>query len=526
MLNGVPVEGRSSKGYFGVLVPLNAGANSFTFTQGASSLTRVITLSTGGSGSGATAMKSAEIPADSTFPQAQEYRAPGDRITLSCKAPIGSKVTVAIGGSRYAMTPATTNSPGKGLYATTYTYSYVLPTYTGKARVVDLGAPVYTMTLGKTTKARKAPVKVGVIMPGAPFHAIATQTVVNTYDKPSSSDGASSEFYNGMVDTVATMSGSYIKLSSGKWVSRSAMRTYTTTEPLNPVVKAAAHLSNSKWETLQFDLSSPVVSTAVQNGNVIRLSIALAKSGPTPVIASNSIVSAIQQSPTASGLEYTITLKDPKAIDGFAVIKTPTGILLNLKKPVRIAGGSLPLSGITIMLDPGHGGNDTGATGPLGAVYPEKTINLNNALALQAELIGKGATVLMTRSTDIELTLDQRLTQSRDARPDLFISIHANSMENNVDISKISGFSAYYREDFALGITQHIHDSVVQNLAMPSKGVHDRNFYVTRGTWTPSILLEAGFVPNPADFEKLSSPEGQAQMAQAVTQGIIGYFTR
>ncbi len=525
-LNGVPVENRSSKGYFGVLVPLNAGVNTFTLTQGSSSVTRTITRPTASVASSAPNMSAAEIPAESAFPQAQDYRAPGEKITLSCKAPIGSTVTAAIGGKSYAMAPAATKAPGKGLYVTTFTCSYTLPVYSGKARVVDLGSPVYTMKLGKTTKTRKAPATVGVIMPGAPLNAIATQDVINTYDKPSSSDGASSELYNGMVDSVSAMTGNYIKLSSGKWVSRSGVRTYATTEPLNPVIKTVTYGSGAKWETLQVDISTPAAATAVQNGNVIKLSIALAKSGPAPVIPGDSAISGVTSGPTAGGLDYLITLKDSKAIDGFAVIKTPTGILLNLKKPVRITGGDLPLSGITVMLDPGHGGNDSGATGPLGYAYAEKTINLNNALALQTELVRNGATVLMTRTTDVELTLDQRLTQSRNARPDLFISIHANSMDNNVDISKISGFSAYYREDFAQGITQRIHDAVINSLSMPSKGVHDKNFYVTRGTWTPSILLEAGFVPNPGDFEKLTDPTGQAAFARTVTEAIVGHFAR
>lgn len=522
LLNGVPVTGRSTQGFFGVLVPLNPGANTFTLQQGGASLTRIITRT---GATAAAAMKVLDIPADSAFPQAQEFRAPGEKITLTCKAPIGSTVTVSLGGKSYPMVPGTTQAPGTGLYPTTFSYTYTLPAYTGTPRVVDLGAPVYKLQYKGTVKTRKAPATVGVIMKNALLHAIATQDVINTYDTPVSGNGAASELYSGMVDTVTAMTGNYLRLSSGKWVSRSSVRTYTTMEPLNPVVKRAAYARGDKWDTLTLDLSSPTASTAVLDGNLLKLSVALAKSGPAPLLPSGSLFKTVSVNTQEAGLEYILTLNDNQRIDGFSVTKTQTGIILNIKRPLRVHNTQLPLSGVTVMLDAGHGGSDTGALGPLGTAYAEKTINLNNALALQKALERKGASVLMTRTADTELSLDQRLTLSRNARPDLFISLHANSMDNTVDISKISGFSAFYRDSFANSLTQSIHDTVVTSLQRNSKGVQKKNFYVTRGTWAPSLLLETGFVPNPAEFELLISPSEQARMADSITAAVIGYFS-
>jgi len=322
------------------------------------------------------------------------------------------------------------------------------------------------------------------------------------------------------------MTGNYIRLSSGKWVNRSGVRTYTTLDPLNPTVKSAGYVLGDKWDTLLFDLTSPVASTAEFDGNTLKLTVSLAKSGPVPNLPAGSLFSAVSVQQNTSGLEYRMTLKENQQINGYSVSKTQTGIMLNIKRPVRIQNSNLPLNGVTIMLDPGHGGTDTGAIGPLGTAYAEKTINLENALALQAELQRKGATVLMTRTTDTEVTLDQRLTLSRNTRPDLFISLHANSMDNNVDISKVSGFSAYYREDFALPLTQGIHDTVVQTLQRSSKGIHNNNFYVTRGTWTPSLLLETGFVPNPTEFQLLIDKGEQARLASSITAAIITGFSK
>lgn len=524
LMNGVPVTGRSPQGYFGVLVPVNPGVNTYTFSQGTASVTRTLTRSSGSSAP--TPMKSAEIPAETAFPQADEHRAPGTVITLSCKAPIGATVTVALGGRSYPMTPAATKAPAAGIHATTYTAAFTLPTPTGTARVENLGAPVYTMQYGGTVKTRKAPATVGVIMPGALLYAVADQPVVNTYAKPSTSDGAGPELYRGMADRITAMTGSYIQLASGSWVSRSAVKTYTTAAPLNPAIRNVSYLSGPKWDTLRLELTSPAAATAIQSGNTLKFNIAMVQGGPVPVLPADSPAAAVTAVQGSAGLEYSLTLKDAQSLEGFAVNQVPGGLELLLKKPVRTAAGTLPLSGITVMLDPGHGGSDIGATGPLGSLLPEKTVNLSNALALKTALEQRGAAVLMTRSTDTDMTLDQRLTLSRNARPDLFISVHANSMDHNVDISKISGFSAFYREPFAQSLTQRVHDAVAVGLERGSKGVHARNFYVTRGTWAPSILLEVGFIPNPRDFELLTLPEEQARMARSVTEALIAYYSR
>lgn len=523
LLNGAPVSNRTSQGYFGMLIPLNSGANTLVFSQGNTSVTRVITRG-GSTGGAAATMKTADIVQGSVFPQISEYLTPGDVITLSCKAPIGSSVTVTLGGSTYAMVPATAQSPGKGIYPTTFTYKYTLPTYDGSPRIVDIGAPMYTMTYGKLVKTAQAPASIGVIMAGAPMHGYVTQTVLNTYDTPSTSNGASGEIYAGMTDRITKMTGSYIQLSTGKWVSRSGIRAERSNSQLTPSVTAASYAAGSKWDNVRINLSSPMAATASQSGNTLRLLIPLAQGGPVPTLPDNGMLSSATAGATANGLEYVFTLKDGQRIDGFAIQMLPEGISLNIRRPAYSSAGSQPLKGITVMLDPGHGGKDTGAIGPLGTLYPEKSINLDLALALQAQLVKSGATVLMTRTTDTDVTLDQRLSQCRTAQPDLFISLHANSMADNVDISKISGFSAFYRDNLSAALTKKIHDTVTAQMLMNSKGVRSVNYYVTRGTWSTSMLLEAGFVPNPSDFQLLISPEGRTRMATSITTAITDYY--
>ncbi|MPM92566.1 N-acetylmuramoyl-L-alanine amidase LytC [bioreactor metagenome] len=146
-------------------------------------------------------------------------------------------------------------------------------------------------------------------------------------------------------------------------------------------------------------------------------------------------------------------------------------------------------------------------------------------MKLKYELESLGAQVLMTRTEDKAVSLEERLAASKTAKPDLFISIHSNSMADNIDISKVNGFSVFYRDAHAYPIAEEIHDDTIKSLNRNDKGIHKKSFYVFRGTWTPSILLESGFVPNPAEFEWLIDDDEQSILAKSLVQTILKYYT-
>ena len=518
-INGKLVENRSPRGYFGVLMDLEKGANTFTFSQDGSYVTRIITRSTGSSA--ATKMSKAEIIASSVFPQSQEYRMPGEKITLTCQAPAGAKVSVKIGGKTYAMTTA---SKSGGLYQAKFTYTYTIPTYTGTPRNIDLGKPVYTMNYNGTVKSVTAPAKVGVIMKGSPFYAEITNEDIDTFETPNSSNGAAYELRKGMVDYVTGMTGSYARLASGLWVRKISISTYTSKAALNPKITSAVYKTGQQWDTLKLTYPSSLAATASFDGSKLKVNISAAASGVIPVLPADAPFSSAVFSKSGHIGQYTLTMKAGANIDGYYIEKVSDGIIVHIKRPVKAAKGDKPLTGIVIMLDPGHGGDDSGATGPLGTVYPEKRVNLNTALKLRTELQKLGAKVLMTRTTDKTMSLSDRLTASRDAKPDMFLSLHANSMAENVDISKIEGFSVHYKESIAKPLSQKLLEGSV-DAGRRGRGLYWANFYVVRGTWTPSMLIEMGFMPNPREAELLTDDLEQTYLAKKLASGIVDYFS-
>lgn len=520
-LNGEPVTNRSKQGYFGVLVPLSEGANTFTVTQGTSQDTRTVYRTTS---EPLKPMDSADIIKSSVFPQSQEYRSPGEKITLSCKAPVGSEVTVDINGQKLKMVSGKSDYRS-GLYPVTYTCTYTLPSFTGAPRVVDLGAPVYTMNYKGNVITRKAPAHIGVIMEGAPYYANVAGDMIYTYAVPNTDGGGVHELYGGMVDFITGMTGNYARLSTGQYVKKSAVK-ISSERTEKPIIKSSEYITGEKWDVLKLNIEASPASYITSDGKIFNIHISAGSTSKQPVLPDNRLFSSIEMSAKKNTTQYTLSLKESRNIEGYYMEKTADGLEIHFKHRIYAKEGEKPLSGITIMVDPGHGGSETGAIGPLGLDYAEKDMNLDNSFKLKAELESLGAKVLMTRTTDIDLSLNDRLAASKNAMPDMFISIHSNSMPDNVDISEYFGFSTYYREAHARFISEEMLDYVTTTLNRKNRGIHVKNFYVIRGTWTPSLLIECGFVPNPVEFEWLTDEREQQKLMKTIAESIVRYFSQ
>ncbi|HNT52994.1 MAG TPA: N-acetylmuramoyl-L-alanine amidase, partial [Candidatus Syntrophosphaera sp.] len=214
-----------------------------------------------------------------------------------------------------------------------------------------------------------------------------------------------------------------------------------------------------------------------------------------------------------------------------------------------------------IVLDPGHGGKDPGAVGARGT--REKDINLAVALKLKQMMEKElGVTVLMTRSDDRFVSLADRTKFANDNHADIFISIHTNAsktrsakgletyylstaitsearaveaLENNVvELYEGKGEKQKY-DDLAfilsdLSLTEHLENSnhlatfVHQNLVTGTRscdrGIKQANFYVLRGAFMPSILIEMGFISNGEEELLLVNKEYQDRISRTIFEGI------
>ena len=173
----------------------------------------------------------------------------------------------------------------------------------------------------------------------------------------------------------------------------------------------------------------------------------------------------------------------------------------------------------TIVIDPGHGGNDTGAmrNGIL-----EKDLTLEIALKVREYLREKGLTnIIMTRITDKTLTLDDRVQIANDNDAAIYVSIHINASVK----SEIKGIETHYYKDKGYELAKLMHKELINNITAVDRGLFKSKFYVINHTEAPSVLLELGFISNEQERSELVLEDRQKKSAKAIADGIIKFLT-
>jgi N-acetylmuramoyl-L-alanine amidase len=177
-----------------------------------------------------------------------------------------------------------------------------------------------------------------------------------------------------------------------------------------------------------------------------------------------------------------------------------------------------PQGAITVIIDPGHGGTDPGAIGVGG--LREKDVVASISYEVASILEQSGVRVVLTRSDDQFIDLDPRVQIAERADADLFVSIHANSI--SLDRPDVNGLETYYYQSGSR-LAQVIHQSILQLLHMPDRGVRQARFYVIRNTSMPAVLVETGFVTGAQDARNFNDPNWRHQMSRAIASGILQY---
>lgn len=240
------------------------------------------------------------------------------------------------------------------------------------------------------------------------------------------------------------------------------------------------------------------------------------------------------------------TVRVTMGLNGFVIyeitpVVTEPGLKIALQPP-KGSGGRLKDK--RIVIDPGHGGFATGCIGVNG--LKEKDYNLEIALKVADRLKEAGAKVFMTRETDVDLTggagpdervrrdLEARVEYAADMNADFFISIHCNSC---VVPAKRSGTETYYHGGDLSGraLAESVHPELVKVLGLPDASVRSdfdplkggRGFSVLRNSTNAGIvgiLIEVGFLNHPVDASKITDPDVQDKVADAVVRGLKDYI--
>ncbi|BDI18294.1 N-acetylmuramoyl-L-alanine amidase [Nostoc cf. commune SO-36] len=180
---------------------------------------------------------------------------------------------------------------------------------------------------------------------------------------------------------------------------------------------------------------------------------------------------------------------------------------------------SAPKGKLLVVIDPGHGGKDSGAPG-LGGLL-EKDVILPIGKRVGAILEQNGVQTVLTRDADFFVELQGRVDIAKRVNATLFVSIHANSVENRPDVN---GLEVYYY-DSGYALAEVVRKSILQEIGtIKDRGTRKARFYVLRKNSMPSILVETGYMSGYEDNPRLGTPEYQNRMAEAIARGILKYL--
>ncbi|MCB1210406.1 MAG: N-acetylmuramoyl-L-alanine amidase [Verrucomicrobiales bacterium] len=195
----------------------------------------------------------------------------------------------------------------------------------------------------------------------------------------------------------------------------------------------------------------------------------------------------------------------------------------------------------TVVVDAGHGGHDSGAKGVYGY---EKDFTLSMAQAVRASLIQRGLKVVMTRSTDVFITLGGRVAIANQTPNSIFVSLHFNSGDSSSATGietfalspqgSSSTFMGQRSSDYAqfsgnnqdgpnIALATAVHGQVIHRFKVVDRGIKRARWTVLTGCQKPGILFEGGFVTSPTDCRYIASDSYRKALSEAIADAIVNY---
>ncbi|MEO8890154.1 MAG: N-acetylmuramoyl-L-alanine amidase, partial [Coleofasciculaceae cyanobacterium] len=503
---------------------------------------------------------------DSLTPAVDIAKMPGELICFGAIAPPNATVAVKLGTETIPLMAQTqVQLPPNSAVLTQQNQPNSQPLigqYQGcaKADPANLGSPQFQLTMNGQTTTQQGSGSVSILSPAKlqVAEVISNEGVART--GPSTDYSRLTPLPKGTRATITGREGGWVRLDYGAWLKASEVRIIEGSVPPVSLIRSVRARQVEGATEIVFPLQVPVPVSVQQGDGTFTLTLYNTTAQTDTIrLDDDPLISRLDwQQVAPEKLQYTFNLKSLQQwgynlrYEGTSLILTlrhsPAlkSRLINPNSSLRtsvnedvqpsaslsrqyinqmprevtdrtriISSSKMPLAGIKILLDPGHGGpEDSGSVGPTG--YPEKAVTLIVSKLLRDQLVAKGATVYLTREEDKDLGLQERVDMIEKLQPNISISLHYNALPDDGDAENTKGVGAFWYNTQAHSLAMFLHNYLVQELKRPSYGVFWNNLALTRPHTTPAILLELGFMINPVEFEWVTNPQEQHKLAVAL----------
>ncbi|AFZ56967.1 N-acetylmuramoyl-L-alanine amidase [Anabaena cylindrica FACHB-243] len=527
LINGKPIK-RSKAGHFSPSLPLQLGENVFKSSypnqEREIKITRPSTQPEFPDGLG--------FAKDSLTPAVDIARLPGELICFGAIAPPQASVSVKVANQiiplslqpSQAKLPAnssvltgrnqpTTSSPSKYQGCTTV------------AKVADLGQPLFSLTLNGNTATQLGQGKISILTPAQlPVTEVTAPSGV-TRTGPSTDYSRLTPLPKGTRAKVTGREGDWLRLDYGAWINSKETKIIPDAVQPQTVIRSVGYRQRAGETEILFPLQVAVPVSIEQSDNRTFSITFHNTTAQTDTIRldDNPLISRLDwQQVTPNQVKYTLNLKKLQQW-GYKLRYDNTTLVLSLRHAPNIHNRKhLPLSGIKIVLDPGHGGKESGSSGMKG--YLAKDVNLVLSKLLRDELVQHGAVVVMTREDDRDVSLVERQEIINKEEPALALSIHYNFLPDDGNAEKTRGLVSFWYHSQAHSPAIFLHNYVVNKHREPSIGVFWNNLALTRPSAAPAMLLEFRLMSNADELEEIVNPQQQKKLAKTLADGVTEWF--
>jgi N-acetylmuramoyl-L-alanine amidase len=234
--------------------------------------------------------------------------------------------------------------------------------------------------------------------------------------------------------------------------------------------------------------------------------------------STDTLVRLVRWEPVAAD-RVVFTVELSRAPYGFLVLWRDGALVLRVRRPPPVDRGR-PLRGLTIAVDAGH--PPAGSTGPTGLYEAVPALAISREL--ERILTARGATVLMTRTSDAPVALGERPVMARRANAHALVSIHLNALPDGVNPFLAHGTGTYFFHPQAEPLARAVQAGMVRRMGLRDLGIFYDNLALARPTWMPAVLCEGAFIMMPEQEAALRTPEFQRRYALGVADGLERYF--
>jgi len=539
--NGRAVS-RTRGGYFSFYTPLYDGENTFVFTQNGETYTHTIWKN-------ASPPKSEDTVTDEIITETEtettaippvqpvltgaspasltaiSYR---EGLSVSVTANASASVTAQLGETMLALTAGDARSDG------TAVFGGVLPLPTPDAgAVIACGTLTFQSVFGEQT----------LTVSGGDIYAMGDGAVIGVTVLENGTElkvSPTSWYYDDYIPTSAGMTVSASEIKDGyARISLAGNTAYLDADGIAVTddrggLASFGTLTTERQEDevrLIIPTTHNVPVHCVKEDSAFRVTLyrghtdaVSAELAGNPILADVSFVNGGEEE--AAYTVYTFTLHERDHFYGFRVFYEDGKIVIALREPMKIdLTAEKPLSGKTVVLDAGHGGDERGTLTPgTHQGWDEKDCNLDIVLALKPKLEALGADVLLLRAEDTTVDIYSRMDTIDAIAPDLLLSIHQNSMPQNTDISHIRGVVGLYWTESGRSLADCVAEEIAAALGRLKRDTTKQRLAMLRNYKFPSALIEVGFVTSAEEFEALVAPGGIEITAEAIKDGVMRWM--